>query len=286
MQPPTLTGLPVYRNLFHAFAAISRTEGVLAFYQGVVPSLVGNSIAWGAYFYVYNQTKKIALENLKMKSINGGGSEEEARLPPPVHLLCGFLAGMVTLGLTNPIWVVKLRMQVHQKNVDAGARRYRGLMHGMGSLLREEGMRGWFRGIVPGIWMTSHGAIQFMAYEELIYEMNRFEKKRIRSDDSAEKNSSLLNSGHYLIAGGVSKSIAIFVTSPVQVIRARFQLKPEEGKGYYSGFTDSVKKVWMEEGIRGFYRGVWVNICRVGPTGAVTFFLYENLMRIIEGRGR
>ena len=45
--------------------------------------------------------------------------------------------------------------------------RYTGLTDGLVNLFRYEGVRGLYKGYLPGLFGTSHGAIQFMVYEEL-----------------------------------------------------------------------------------------------------------------------
>ena len=44
---------------------------------------------------------------------------------------------------------------------------YKGFVDALFKIKRDEGFKGLYKGFVPGIWGVSHGAIQFMAYEEL-----------------------------------------------------------------------------------------------------------------------
>lgn len=44
---------------------------------------------------------------------------------------------------------------------------YSGLYDGLSKLYRYEGFRGLYRGFIPGLFGTSHGAVQFMLYEEM-----------------------------------------------------------------------------------------------------------------------
>ena len=46
-------------------------------------------------------------------------------------------------------------------------------------IAREEGFKGLYKGFVPGIWGVSHGAIQFMAYEELKNAYNVYQKQSV-----------------------------------------------------------------------------------------------------------
>ncbi len=45
--------------------------------------------------------------------------------------------------------------------------RYKGLRDGLVNLYRYEGLRGCYKGYFPGLLGVSHGAMQFMFYEEL-----------------------------------------------------------------------------------------------------------------------
>lgn len=74
---------------------------------------------------------------------------------------------MLTLTLTNPIWVVKTRLCLKNTANVPSYRRYTGLSNGLINLFRYEGVRGLYKGYLPGLFGTSHGSIQFMVYEEL-----------------------------------------------------------------------------------------------------------------------
>ena len=72
----------------------------------------------------------------------------------------------MTLSVTNPIWVIKTRMCLANTASVPDHMRYSGLRDGLRKLFRYEGVRGLYKGYIPGLWGTSHGAIQFMLYEE------------------------------------------------------------------------------------------------------------------------
>lgn len=44
--------------MLDAVPTIIRKEGALALYTGVVPNIIGSSVAWGCYMYIYNTTKR------------------------------------------------------------------------------------------------------------------------------------------------------------------------------------------------------------------------------------
>ena len=75
--------------------------------------------------------------------------------------------GILTLSVTNPIWVVKTRLCLPDTPSVPSHMRYSGLRDGLYKLYTHEGLKGLYKGFVPGLFGTSHGAIQFMIYEEL-----------------------------------------------------------------------------------------------------------------------
>lgn len=50
------------------------------------------------------------------------------------------------------------------------------MVHALAEIYRTEGIRGLYRGFVPGMLGVSHGAIQFMTYEEMKNAYNEYRK--------------------------------------------------------------------------------------------------------------
>lgn len=72
-----------------------------------------------------------------------GGNTTQA-LGPGLHMLAASEAGVLTLLMTNPIWVVKTRLCLQYDNtIDASSdKRYRGMVDGLMKIYRTEGFRG------------------------------------------------------------------------------------------------------------------------------------------------
>ena len=168
--------------------------------------------------------------------------------------------GVFTAVATNPIWVIKTRM-LSTPSSHPGA--YKSISDGTQRLYRSEGLLGFYRGLAPSLFGVSHGALQFMAYEQLkIY--------RGHNLDGGQKN---LVAVDFLALSGLAKIFAGSATYPYQVIRARLQTYDADKK--YKSARDVVAQMWRKEGTAGFYKGLGPNLLRVMPSTWVTFLVYE-----------
>ncbi|XP_071239228.1 solute carrier family 25 member 32-like isoform X2 [Salvelinus alpinus] len=186
------------------------------------------------------------------------------------HLLSATQAGVLTLTLTNPIWVTKTRL-VLQYNADPTRKQYKGMIDALVKIYRHEGIPGLYRGYVPGLFGTSHGALQFMAYEELKRDYNKYKKM---------PSEAKLNALEYITMAALSKIFAVATTYPYQVVRARLQ----DQHNKYNGVLDVVRRTWRNEGAVGFYKGMVPNLIRVTPACCITFVVYENMSRFLMGQ--
>ncbi|CAG2173382.1 unnamed protein product, partial [Oppiella nova] len=153
---------PKYNGLVNTVTTTVRHEGLSGLYRGVTPNCVGSGASWGLYFLFYNSIKSRMSGN---QTVNLGAGR---------HMMAAAIAGVITTSLTNPIWVVKTQMCLQYgtgsqlEALTANSKQaYSGMVAVMRRIYRTEGVPGLYRGYVPGILNVSHGALQFMAYEEL-----------------------------------------------------------------------------------------------------------------------
>ncbi len=50
----------------------------------------------------------------------------------------------------------------------------------------------------------------------------------------------------------------------------------------YPTIPATIRRTWLEEGLRGFYRGLGTNLVRVLPVTCVTFVVYENIAWLLR----
>jgi solute carrier family 25 folate transporter 32 len=157
---------------------------------------------------------------------------------------------------------------------------YTSLSSGIKQIYATEGVKGFYRGLVPALFGVSHGALQFMAYERL----KILRSNSMRHDDTVGMGDSdkaglatgtRLGNLDFFVLSGLSKVFAGCVTYPYQVVRSRLQTY--EAHLLYRGTTDAMRQIWAKEGLAGFYKGLGPNLFRVLPSTWVTFLVYENM---------
>ncbi|CAG8521948.1 9244_t:CDS:2 [Acaulospora colombiana] len=139
-----------YRGMFSTIVSIVREEGILALYNGLLPTIFRQSWGLAVKFTGYNTFKDL------FSTLNNGQP-----LLPWQHAASGFSANILVGVLNSPPDVVKTRMQ--DQNVG-----YKNSWECVKMMLKKEGIRSFFKGatlrcvrIAPG------GAIQFSTYEYL-----------------------------------------------------------------------------------------------------------------------
>ncbi|KAF1986076.1 mitochondrial folate carrier protein Flx1 [Aulographum hederae CBS 113979] len=242
---------------------IVKNEGnVAALYRGLMPNMIGNSVSWALYFLWYHNLKDLLM------SMHQPSQYGPPRLSSADYFVASSTSGILTAICTNPIWVIKTRMLSSGANAPGA---YQNIAHGVRSIYGAEGLRGFYRGLVPSLFGVSHGAVQFVAYERL----KEWRSQQIRDTDGMGAVGHVeLTNWDYLTLSASSKVFAGSITYPYQVVRSRLQTY--DADKIYKGAGDVMRQVWQREGLIGFYKGLIPNIVRVLPSTCVTFLVYEN----------
>lgn len=139
------------------FRDIYTKESPRALFKGLVPTLVGVVPARSINFFTYGNGKQIIAN-----TFNHGVENSY------VHLAAAATAGVVTGTVTNPIWVVKTRLQLEAKHA-SGVREKAlgGNWSVIKQIMREEGVRGFYKGLTASYLGVTEGTIQWVLYERL-----------------------------------------------------------------------------------------------------------------------
>ena len=217
---PILPPLPLLTTqhaiLFFFFRDIAREESPRALFKGLVPTLVGVVPARSINFFTYGNGKQIIADRFN------GGQENSY-----VHLCAAAIAGIATGSATNPIWVVKTRLQLSASDklktapapttttrttVAAGSRSPP--LAGGGvvfstikQIAREEGIRGFYKGLSASYLGVTEGTIQWVLYERL----KRLTARAEGSGGALQEWAGMLGSA------GTAKCVASLITYPHEV---------------------------------------------------------------------
>ena len=142
-----ISGIPKYRSTGGALIKIAVSEGITSLFSGIIPGLFGSMATWGVYFVAYNQLRGELQHRLQKE-------HRAQQLSPVSNVCCAVVAGCVSTVATQPIWLIKTRLQLQTK------RRYHGMVHCCLEIVRIEGLYALFRSkfIPPTLGYRAHSS--------------------------------------------------------------------------------------------------------------------------------
>ncbi|XP_052174438.1 mitochondrial succinate-fumarate transporter 1 [Diospyros lotus] len=135
-----------YKGPVHCARMIIREEGFLGLWAGAAPTVMRNGTNQAAMF-----TAKNAFDRVLWKKQEGDGKV----LQPWQSMMSGFLAGTAGPVCTGPFDVVKTRLMAQSKS--GGELRYKGMVHCIVTIYREEGLRALWKGLLPRLMRIPPG---------------------------------------------------------------------------------------------------------------------------------
>ncbi|XP_055378698.1 calcium-binding mitochondrial carrier protein SCaMC-3 isoform X2 [Condylostylus longicornis] len=172
------------------------------------------------------------------------------------HLAAGGIAGAVSRTCTAPLDRIKVFLQVQpHKTRISDCFKY---------MMKEGGLQSFWRGNgINVLKIAPESAIKFAAYEKV--------KRLLRGDEKRQ-----MTIYERFLAGACAGGVSQTIIYPMEVLKTRLALRKT---GQYYGILDAAKKIYVNEGVRSFYRGYIPNILGIVPYAGIDLAVYETLKK-------
>ncbi|KAL8291113.1 hypothetical protein RB601_004131 [Gaeumannomyces tritici] len=263
---------------FAILGAVYQQEGPRALFKGLGPNLVGVVPARSIQFFTYGNTKQLLTTH-----VNHG---REAGWV--IHLVSAIAAGVVTSTATNPIWLIKTRLQLDRSTaLRSGAglesRKYRNSLDCVRQVLRDEGVRGMYKGMSASYLGVSELTLHWLFYEQMKGALARRDARLVASGRERTAWDKVVDWTGNIAAAGTAKLLAAVPTYPHEVARTRLRQAPmADGRPKYTGLVQCFRTVWLEEGAAGLWGGLTPHLLRTVPSAAVMFGMYEGILLLLN----
>lgn len=253
-------GGPIYKGTIPTIKTILANEGLTGLWKGNVPAELMYICYSAIQFTTYRSVTQL------LHSTIGEGTIPNAA----ESFVSGAAAGAVATATTYPLDLLRTRFAAQGTE-----KVYTSLWKAVVDIGRDEGYRGFFRGLGPGLGqIVPYMGVFFAVYESLRLPMGQLD---------------LPFAGGNAAAGMAASVIAKTGVFPLDLVRKRIQVQGPTRRRYvhknipeYSaGTVRIIQMILKTEGWRGLYRGLTVSLFKAAPASAVTVWTYERVLKVL-----
>lgn len=252
----------LYDNSLDCFKKILKKEGFKGLYSGLAAQLVG---------VAPEKAIKLTVNDL----VRGIGSNDDGSITMGWEILAGSSAGGCQVIFTNPLEIVKIRLQMQggkAKELKPGEIPHKRLT--AAQIIRQLGLKGLYKGASACLLRdVPFSAIYFPTYANIKYHLFNYDPH-----DPNKRHS--LSTWQLLLSGALAGAPAAFFTTPADVIKTRLQVEAKHGEVKYRGILHAFGLIMKEEGISAFFKGSLARVFRSSPQFGFTLASYELLQRL------
>eukprot|EP01080_Neovahlkampfia_damariscottae_P001303 gene1303-11387_t len=245
-------GHRLYKNSGDCFKQIYAKEGLRGFYRGLVPQLVG---------VTPEKAIKLVVNDILRDAFGAEDGEENIAL----ETLAGCGAGGSQVIFTNPIEVVKIRLQIAGEIAIQIGEKPKGAV----AIVKELGFSGLYKG-------ASACFLRDIPFSGIYFPLYGNLKKWFKKEGEEPSAFNVLTSGS--LAGAVAASL----TTPIDVVKTRLQVQARAGQESYTNILDCFYKIGKNEGFKAFWKGVLPRTFRSSPQFGITLLTYEYLQKFMK----
>ncbi|XP_019944159.2 dicarboxylate carrier UCP2-like [Paralichthys olivaceus] len=191
-----------------------------------------------------------------------------------VKIFSAGTAGCVADLVTFPLDTAKVRLQIQGESKSSVVQRarYRGVFGTIFTMVKTEGARSLYSGLVAGLQrQMSFASVRIGLYDTI---------KQVYS-----RGSENVGIGTRLLAGCTTGAMAVAIAQPTDVVKVRFQAQvrlPESGSmKRYTSTIEAYKTIARDEGVKGLWKGVFPNITRNAIVNCSELVTYDIIKELI-----
>ncbi|XP_059168962.1 mitochondrial thiamine pyrophosphate carrier-like isoform X2 [Physella acuta] len=267
VEPLNNTPQSKYKGLVQAFQCIIKEEGTAALWKGHIPAQI-LSVVYGVAQYSSFEILTKGIWQYLPEALT-------TTYRPITHTVCGGISGSLATAFIFPIDVIRTRFVAQGE-----PKLYISLTHAVTSIMRKEGIGGFYRGLIPSlIQIGPQMGFQFGFYSLFTGLWNK--SLGILPTRQAE-------SLEAIVCGSGSGALSKLMIYPLDVVKKRLQVQGfEEARKFfgvvrnYNGLIHCVILSIQEEGIRSLFKGLYPSLLKAALVSGINFCVYENVCRLL-----
>lgn len=252
------------------------------FWRGTTPSVIRTGLGSALYFSTLNTLRQNVASSQVLASTGVVATAERKpeksssslpKLSNGANLTTGASARVAAGFVMTPVTVIKVRYE-------SSFYAYPSIFGAASSIWKIEGLKGLFSGFgATAVRDAPYAGLYVVFYEQCKSRLTKLQSTSLmgKSNDLQKMNGGISVTINFS-SGVVAACLATTITNPFDAIKTRLQLMPDK----YRHMVRACQLMIKEDGLRSLFQGLGLRIGRKAISSALTWTLYEELIRRAE----